>query len=314
MKTSIILVLILCSFFSLHAVPEQQPTLAVLPFQISRVQETVQFGSDFSMSRNLVEKEFTNELMDFLAKSRKFNILDRTRIDKVVDENELTYSEWVRPGEAERIGKLLVADFLVTGTINRIEAVAIKQNIKITGETAPRIVATFKCQYQVIETKSGKIVLAGQVIKKLKSEDVRRQVPASERKDWTFADYKDMLFNQTAIEIGNEILAGIYPVKVAAVTGDTVVLNRGKGAGVKVGEKLKVINGGKTVTDPDTGEALGLEETEVGLIEVTNVDVKFSKGKIIIGSGKISQGDICRPLKKEHKEPEAAYPRVTPGW
>ena len=297
----------------LTATPTQQPTMAVLPFQISPVVRNTTIGN-LNITRNIVEREFSNELINFLTKSRKFNMLSRTEITKVMDENKLTESDWADPGQADKMGKLLVADYLVTGTINRMEFQVIQQNIKITGETAPRIIATFKCQYQVIDTSTGKIMFAGQLIKKLKSIDVRREVPATERKDWTLSDFKDMLFTKTATEIGNSILAGIYPVKIIEVKGENVVFNRGKGAGIKVGDRYTVIHQGKVLIDVDTGESLGASEDEVGVVEVTSIEEKFSKGKIISGADEIKYGDICRSSKKTSEEPAAAYPKVTPGW
>jgi len=295
------------------AVPAKQPTMAVLPFQISPIVSTETIG-DLNISRTIVEREFSNELINFLTKSRKFNMLTRTHITKVMDENHLTESDWADPNQADKMGRLLVADYLVTGTINRMEFQIIKQNIKITGETAPRIIATFKCQFQVIDTSTGKIMFADQIINKLKSIDVRREIPASERKDWTAADYKDLLFAKTATQVGNAILAGIYPVKIIEVKDESVVFNRGKGAGIKVGSKYNVIHQGEVLVDVDTGETLGASEEKVGVVVVTSVEVKFSKGKIISGADKIKYGDICRLQENSKTAPKAAYPKVTPGW
>ena len=314
MKGITMMILALLSTSSLlTATPKQQPTMAVLPFQISPVVRNTTIGN-LNITRNIVEREFSNELINFLTKSRKFNMLSRTEITKVMDENKLTESDWADPGQADKMGKLLVADYLVTGTINRLEFQVIPQNIKITGETAPRIVATFKCQYQVIDTSTGKIMFANQIISKLKSIDVRREIPASERKDWTLSDFKDMLFAETATEVGNAILAGIYPVKIIEVKGNNVVFNRGKGAGIEVGDQYTVIHQGKVLVDVDTGESLGASEDEVGVVEVTSIEVKFSKGKIISGADKIKYGDICRPAEKSTSKPATAYPKVTPGW
>ena len=309
----IIALFICCFTAAVNAAPHGQPTMAVLPFQISPVVQTVNVGN-LTITRTLVEREFSNQLINFLTKSRKFNMLTRTQIKKVMDENKLTESDWAKPGQIEKMGKLLVADYLVTGVINRLEFQVIRQNIAITGETTPRVVATFKCQFQIVESSTGKIVLADQVIKKLKSIDVRREIPVSERKDWTLADFKDLLFTKTATEVGNAILAGIYPVKIVEVTGKNVVLNRGAGAGIRVGDILKIVSQGKPIIDVDTGESLGASEQEVGKVEVTSVEVKFSKGKILSGEGKIQYGDICRFEKKAIKSARPAYPKATQGW
>ena len=311
-----IIVLLVISIFFVevsNAVPVRQPTMAVLPFQLSPVIGTTNIG-EVAITRTLAEREFSNQLIQFLAKSRKFNMLTRTQIDKVIAENRLTESYWAQPGQIEIMGKLLVADFLVTGVINRLETSAVSQNITITGEVLPRLVTTFKSQFQIIESSTGKIVLADQVIMKIKPYELRREIPSSERRYWTAADYKDLLFTKAATEVGNAILAGIYPIKVIKVSSNGVVLNRGKGAGISVGDQCLVINQGEAIIDVDTGESLGGSEEQVGLIEVTSVEVKFSKAKIITGAMRIQYGDICRLQKTKLKDAEAAYPRVTPGW
>lgn len=313
MKNFIALLALFCFSVVLEAVPKGQPTMAVLPFQVSPAITTINVGN-LTITRTTVESEFSNQLINFLTKSRKFNMLTRTQIKKVMDENQLTESDWAKPGQIEKMGKLLVADYLVTGVINRLEFLVIQQRIAITGETTPRIVATFKCQFQIVESSTGKIVVADQVIRKLKSVDVRREIPVSERKDWTLADFRDLLFSKTARQVGNAILSGVYPVKIVEVKDQRVILNRGKGAGIKIGDKMQVVSQGKPIIDVDTGESLGGSEEEVGVVEVTSVEVKFSKAKIISGQGRISYGDICRPIKKTIETNAPNYPKATSGW
>ncbi len=311
-KIVILLVGLLCAEV-LWAAPAKQPTMAVLPFQLSPVIDTINIGK-MAVTRTMAEREFSNQLIEFLAKSRKFNMLSRTQIDKVMDENRLTESEWALPGQIEMMAKLLVADYLVTGVINRLETAAVSQNITITGETRPRLVTTFKIQFQILQSSTGKIVLADQVINKLRSDEVRRDIPALERRYWTAADYKDLLFTRTATEVGNAILAGIYPIKVNKVSNNEVILNRGSGAGIEVGQYYLVLKQGEAITDVDTGELLGGAEIQVGMIEVMSVARKLSKAKIISGAGQIGIGDICRLQKTIRGGTDAAYPRVTPGW
>jgi ABC-type transport system involved in Fe-S cluster assembly fused permease/ATPase subunit len=231
---------------------------------------------EMRVTRTMAEREFSNQLIEFLAKSRKFNMLSRTQIDKVMDENRLTESEWALPGQVEMMAKLLVADYLVTGVINRLETAAVSQNIAITGETRPRLVTTFKIQFQILQSSTGKIVLADQVINKLRSDEVRRDIPALERRYWTAADYKDLLFTRTATEVGNAILAGIYPIKVNKVSNNEVILNRGSGAGIEVGQYYLVLNQGEAITDVDTGELLGGAEIQVGMIEVMYIPARIA--------------------------------------
>jgi hypothetical protein len=66
-----------------------------------------------------------------------------------------------------------------------------------------------------------------------------------------------------------------------------VILNRGKGVGLEVGKQCKVVHQGKAMVDVDTGESLGGYEEQVGIIQVTSVEGKFSKADIISGAGRI---------------------------
>jgi hypothetical protein len=55
-------------------------------------------------------------------------------------------------------------------------------------------------------------------------------------------------------------------------------------------------------------------EQNLGLVEVTSVEGKFSHAKILSGAQEIQYGDVCKLQKKAIEESKAAYPRVTPGW
>lgn len=60
----------------------------------------------------------------------------------------------------------------------------------------------------------------------------------------------------------------------------TLALNIGEDDGVQVGLHFRIIDGqGKEITDPDSGEALGVNRQEKISVEVTQVDKKFSIAK-----------------------------------
>lgn len=290
----------------------RKATIAVLPFIVDETIQ-IQVGGQTLIPRRL-ETEFSSEILEFLVKSRKFNVLERDHIRRILNENKITESEWAKPGEDQRIGKLLVADYLVIGYVDRLSFVRKVTNIQLTGERAVNYIGTLKIHFRITEVKSGKIVFAQQLKEKINTQDLKRTMSYSERKDMTLADVKDILFKRTSQKAGNMILEGIYPIKVASVQVNEVMLNRGQGAGIKVGQKFGVYNMGETVVDPDTGEALGSSETKAGEIEITSVHPKFSKAKIVERILPINPGSICRTMATETKEKAPVYPRATPGW
>lgn len=292
----------------------RKPTLGVMPITVGNSVE-VNFG-DIKITPEIIENEFTGQMIEFLSKSRKFNLVERQRLRRVIDECRLTESEWVKPGEAARIGKLLVADYLVLGNIDRLSIINRPVDIPLTGEKSVNMSVVMKFGFRIVEVKSGSIVFAQTVEDRVRSEDIRASVPYSERKDWTWADYKDILFKRCAINSGNAILEGIYPVKVASVQGQEAVLNRGQGAGISAGDIFEIFNPGKGVVDPDTKEALGFEELKVGTLAVFSVEPKFSKARIVSAEGTVLPGAICRRVRPADPAQEAVpYPkRDTPSW
>jgi len=71
---------------------------------------------------------------------------------------------------------------------------------------------------------------------------------------------------------------------VVLVKGDKVIINRGSREGVAVGREFKV-GGVEELVDPDTGEVLDSEMTEVGTIKVTKTKEKISYCVPVSGSG-----------------------------
>jgi hypothetical protein len=306
LKIIIALAIVTAFFKTLPAV--ERPTLAVMPFIIDQSIE-IRIG-DLVIVPSVIENEFSDQVLQNLVKSRKFDVLERANVKKIMIENNLTESDYAKPGEAERIGKLLVADYLVVGYIDRVEFILEQKNIQITGERSLKLTGTFKTHFRVVETKSGKIVCAQSIENKLKSSDI----PFQERKDMTGGDFRDRLFGAAAVKSCNYILEGIYPIKIASISGNELTLNRGDGSGLVKGDHLDVFELGDSVKDPDTGEVLGSSESKVAEIEVTDVLQKFSKAKIISSTGIITDGSICRRIETAKTEEAPATPRITPGW
>ena len=71
-----------------------------------------------------------------------------------------------------------------------------------------------------------------------------------------------------------------------------VYLNLGAGS-VQTGDRLSLMSKGEALIDPETGISLGSEETEIGAVEVTQVQDKYSIARLV--SGKLPRaGDVVR--------------------
>ncbi len=84
---------------------------------------------------------------------------------------------------------------------------------------------------------------------------------------------------------------------VVLVKGNKVIINRGSREGVKPGRIFKV-GSVEQIVDPDTGEVLDSEMTEVGRVKVTKVKKKISYAVPIAGGKKIRRGMSVFPLDR----------------
>ena len=80
---------------------------------------------------------------------------------------------------------------------------------------------------------------------------------------------------------------------VADATGDTLVLNVGAKAGLKVGDRLSVKRTGREIRDPATGKVIRRIEESLGDVVITEVDDQSAVGKYT-GASPAKTGDTVR--------------------
>ena len=80
---------------------------------------------------------------------------------------------------------------------------------------------------------------------------------------------------------------------VADATGNTLILNVGKKAGVKVGDKIVIMRQVRVVKDPATGKVIKSVEDKIGDATVTEVD-DDSATATFNGSGPAKVGDVVK--------------------
>lgn len=92
-----------------------------------------------------LEKTTQEELTYLLVKTGKFSVLERSLIDKVLEEQQLTQSGLIDQTTAKKIGQGSGAEAIVTGTITRID----REKVKI--------------QARMIKTDTYDIIAIGQI-------------------------------------------------------------------------------------------------------------------------------------------------------
>jgi curli biogenesis system outer membrane secretion channel CsgG len=269
-------------------------TIAVLPFKaISKIIAT---GPGFSSitwdeeQTNLLTADFVTTLVN----SRKFNVVEREEVASLIKEKEFIDSGHavdMGRGGVVGLGVSLGADYLILGQIEHIDLKAASRSIPYTTMVTSVVSGTMIVNMRIIDVRGGTIVAATKI-------ETRR----SEKGEQSLPILLERLKEKTVLNLVDEVIEGVFPVKIAQVVGQQVILNRGKGSvRFKEGAILSVYSTeGGEIFDEDTGESLGMVEVEVGKVRITEMRPKFTKAEIIGEPDSVlKKGYVCRVRKGE---------------
>lgn len=147
--------LLLAALLASPALAAEPPVLGVLKFQDETGAMPFQGGAGRALTTML-----TNEL----AARGSFTVVERQKLRAVLEEQDLVESGRITPGQGAEIGKLIGADFLVTGTVTAFEE-DVEEKVKGGYFGRARVERTSKGGYlavdlRVIDSTTGKIAVA----------------------------------------------------------------------------------------------------------------------------------------------------------
>lgn len=296
--------------------PQQQRT-AASKARIVVVPAVYATGSRSRMEREVFEKlgisdpsavenaDYSGHLTDALVNCRKFDVLERERLSDVAKELDFGESEYADVAKCVQLGQLLNADYVVIPTIRNMYIMYEERDVPYVGGTSREYRAQIGTQVRVVDVATSRIASSN-----IGESDFKEREPRRDIDKVKFAvNLLSNIYTDSAKKETEAIIDAVYPIKVLALNGGDITINRGKGS-LEVGEKLALFRGGELLVDPDTNEVLGSQEIGIGQIEVVDVKPKFSVARIIaLEEGQaVQKRDIARRLKEEKK----AYKRVNP--
>ncbi len=263
-------------------------------------------------------KGVSNILVDKLVKSGNFSVIERTKIDSILQEQDFGASGRVDSNTAAKIGRLLGVELVVFGSVTSANIEKNRGNfgrikLPIFGRVRVRgsdRKANVKLNVRVVNTTTGEIILSAEGNGSSNQTDgglssYKVYVNKSSNKDdqlltLATADAINQVFEQINTGFdkspGSEKSLANVESLVADISGNTVIINKGSADGYLQGMKLSIEQVIKIVKDPATGKDLRKLTKKIGIVELTEVDSSSSVGKIISGT-KFTVGNIAKPIK-----------------
>lgn len=250
--------------------PNNRRKMAVLPVFSDRDYFLVFEGK---IAKEELTRPLTQDILNAMTNTRKFTILDRVSNPGVYAlEEAVVSSKQAANDEALKLGNVLGADYILITNISDFDIS--KNTSNLTGKTQNKI--TTRIEYRVLMMATRQVKFSG---------TKNFSINASGN---SLGEIISKATNKIANEISFEIIDVIYPLKVADVVNNEVIISQS----LNIGEIYDVFSQGKKIADSYTKESVGSIENKTASIEIIRSSSKMSYAKILEGS--VKKGDICR--------------------
>jgi TolB-like protein len=196
---------------------------------------------------------FTEKMISQLVNLRRFKVIERAALAKVLEEQQLQLSGVVEEATAIQVGRVAGADAIVLTNVT---------------ETA----SGGKINVRVIDTETGETIVA-----------------RGEQVSGNDVDEYEKAVDNLAIMIYNEL--PIVEGFIVSAEQDDFYVDVGSLKGIRKGSKCVAFRDGKEIKHPTTGEVLGRQVTKLGELVVVQVQQKLSQVRLVEKEQEIKIGD-----------------------
>ena len=258
----------------------EKPTLALTKIIVNESLKVDAKAKNFTFQNNTLEM-LTDEIIDALAKTNRFTMMERGQIDQVLDEK--TFQAISKGGNIrDYLKELEGSDYLVIGILNKFVLSLSKEKVPYLNESANTVQAVAEGNIRIVDGHNSRIIA---------TEEVRIR---KKYKNLKIEEAHSRLVDSYAMESAAGIVDRLYPMRILTVTENgTIFVNRGADVGIKIGSTFSVERPGKDLVDKDTGVIFGQVETTIGSLKITSVEASRSRAEMLSGDTPL-EGDILR--------------------
>ncbi len=212
----------------------------------------------------------TDIIITELTKTGKFIVVERDKMDKILEEQKLGQSGVVDPATAAQVGKVLGLNAILTGSISQF-GVKTEGKDFIVSQSKQQIV---ECTVDIraVDTETGQVLYAdsGKGLVRKGSGKILGMGNQSKYDETLEGEALRAAIVQFMDNLVSQINRKPWSCRVAAVEDGSVYLNAGQESGLELGQKLTIFSQGKEIKDPSTGLVIGKTEKQIGSLKVSS--------------------------------------------
>ena len=313
---------VLCFSVLAQAPAAGKKRVAILDFDYATVHSGVAaiFGTNVDVGRGIADI-----LVDRLVKDGTYSVIERKALAKILAEQNFYNSDRADATSAAKIGRLLGVETIIIGSITQFgrddrqqsvgggvfSGAASRYGLGRVGARQSKAVVAINARMVSVDTGEILTVASGTGESKRSGAMLGGAGGSGGTGAGGAIDMSSSNFGATILgeavhaavtQLSGQLAAGSGKIAtrvvaisgaVADVSGNTLVINVGSRAGVKVGDRLKVFGGGREIRDPSTGKVLRRVGQTEGDLVITEVDETSSVGTYT-GPGPVKVGDTVK--------------------
>lgn len=251
-------------------------------------------------------------VIDSLAQTGRFRLVERTALGSVLDEQDLAASGRVAKPSGASTGNVLGAEYLVQVVVTDYESNTSGKKGGIGGLIGGKVpilggIGGGKSKGRVglnirlIDAETSEIIFT----KQIESVITETNISFGGIGFGSDAILGGFMSSYAKTPIGQAVIAGINegvfelikqvgarPAEGSIVKADAAEVYTNLGSDtVNVGDTLQIMRMGEELIDPETGISLGGSMATIGEVQITQVQEKFSIGRPVSISGTPQRGD-----------------------
>lgn len=222
----------------------------------------------------LIDMNPAQRLVTMLGKTKKFDIIERSDIQKLLNEQALGQTGLIDENTAAKLGRMLGANAVVLGQVSSLSQKPTYFPTNARFETLASI------DIRIVDVSTGKIIYS-----ETAEGDARTSVdfsPGIDAKNCpvNYPSYTDPILR--ALEFVPGKLGKLLPPTgyVISVNDKKITLNTGENEGVLVGDYFIIFRKGKVIVDPVTKKELGFEKEVLGAMKILTVENDTTTGVV----------------------------------
>jgi curli biogenesis system outer membrane secretion channel CsgG len=299
--------LVLVSMIAPAGWAQSKKRVAVLNFDYATVRSSVAavFGTDTDVGKGIADLLVTRLVNDGV-----YSVIERKALDKIIAEQNFSNSDRANPDTAAKLGRILGVDAIIVGSVTQfgrddkskgvgggaLGGLTSRYGIGEVGKKQAKAVVGISAR--MVNTDTGEILVAAEG----KGESKRSGLllgggggsnggGGGGAVDMSSSNFGNTILGEAVGQAVTEVAKQLddkvsslptHAVEisglVADVSGNTLILNVGGKAGVKVGDHLGIFRQGRQIKDPATGKVLKTVVTKLGDVTITEVDDTSSTG------------------------------------